>query len=80
MRDIPATPDRIAATVEGDIEAIDKVLRITRMRVRYKLAVPPDKREAAERAVARHPAGCPAYNTVRGCIDVDIQAAITEAP
>ena len=80
MRDIPATPDRISATVEGDIEAIDKVLRITRMRVRYKLAVPPDKREAAERAVARHPAGCPAYNTVRGCIDVDIQAAITEAP
>ena len=77
---MPATPDRLGATVEGDVEAIDKVLRVTRIRVRYRLAVPPVKREAAERAVARHPAGCPAFNSVRGCIDVDIQAAITEMP
>ena len=77
---MPATPDRLGATVEGDVEAIDKVLRVTRIRVRYRLVVPPAKREAAERAVARHPAGCPAFNSVRGCIDVDIQAAITEAP
>ena len=77
---MPATPDRLGATVEGDVEAIDKVLRVTRIRVRYRLAVPPAKREAAERAVARHPAGCPAFNSVRGCIDIDIQAAITETP
>ena len=78
MRDVPATPDTIRATVEGDIEAIDKVLRITRIRVRYALTVPADKREAAERAVEVHPTGCPAANSVRGCIDLDISAEISE--
>lgn len=78
MREIPAPPEKITAAVEGDIEAIDKVLRITRIRVRYDLKVPKGKREAAERAVERHPAGCPAANSVAGCIDLDIQANITE--
>ncbi len=78
MRDIPAPPDKITAAVEGDIEAIDKVLRITRIRVRYDLTVPKGKREAAERAVERHPRGCPAANSVAGCIDLDIRADITE--
>ena len=78
MRDIPAPPDKITAAVEGDIEAIDKVLRITRIRVRYDLRVPKGKREAAERAVERHPRGCPAANSVAGCIDLDIKADITE--
>lgn len=80
MRDIPATPETIRAAVEGDIEAVDKVLRITRIRVRYALLIPAGRREAAERAVAKHPAGCPAHNSIKGCIDVDIQADITEQP
>lgn len=79
MRDIPAPPERIGAAVEGDIEAVDNVLRITRIRVRYALTVPPGQRAAAERAVALHPSGCPAWNTVRGCIDIDIRADISEA-
>jgi len=57
VRDIPAPPDKITAAVEGDIEAVDKVLRITRIRVRYDLKVPKGKREAAERAVTIEPAG-----------------------
>lgn len=77
-RAVPAPPDAIAASVEGDVEATNKVLRITRIRVRYALTVPSGKRAAAERAVAAHPVGCPAWNTVRGCIDVDVQAEITE--
>ena len=56
------------------------MLRITRIRVNYALAVPRGKRAAAERAVALHPSGCPAWNTVRGCIDIDIRADIKEAP
>ena len=74
------TPETLTAAVEGDIEAVGKVLRITRIRVRYALAIPAGKREAAERAVAKHPAGCPAHNSVQGCIDMDIQADITEQP
>jgi len=78
VRDIPATPDKITASVEGDIEAIDKVLRITRIRVLYELTIPKGKREAAERAVDRHPRSCPAANSVSGCIDIDISANISE--
>ena len=80
MREIPATPETITAAVEGDIEAVDNVLRIVRIRVRYRLKVPAGKREAAERAVASHPTKCPAANSVRGCIDLDIQAEITDQP
>ena len=78
MREIPAPNDKITAQVEGDIEAVNNVLRITRIRVRYDLKIPKGKREAAERAVARHPSSCPAANSVNGCIDIDISATIIE--
>ena len=78
VREIPASPEKINATVEGEIEAVDKVLRITRIRVQYALLVPAGKREAAERAVERHPISCPAANSVRGCIEIDIKAEIVE--
>lgn len=78
MRDIPASPDKITASVEGEIEAVDKVLKIARIRVRYTLAIPKGTRERAERAVHRHPTSCPAANSVRDCIELDISADITE--
>ena len=78
MRQIPVTRETIQSDVEGDIEAVDKVLRITRIHVRYRLRIPVGMREKAERAVATHAAKCPAANSVRGCIDLDIKAEITE--
>ena len=78
MREIPAPREKIQADVEGDIEAVDKVLRITRIRVHYRLRIPAGTREKAERAVATHATKCPAANSVRGCIEIDITADITE--
>ena len=78
MRDIPATPETIKAVAEGDIEAIEKVLKIVRIRVRYALKIPHGMREKAERAVARHPISCPAANSIKGCIELDITADMTE--
>ena len=78
MREIPAPRENVQADVEGDIEEVDKVLRITRIRVRYRLRIPAGTRERAERAVATHATKCPAANSVRGCIDIDIAAEITE--
>lgn len=78
MRDIPAPRENLQAAVEGDIEAVDKVLRITRIRVRYRIRIPAGLREKAERAVASHPTMCPAANSIRGCIELDISAEITE--
>ncbi len=78
MREIPAPREKIHADVEGDIEAVDNVLKITRSRVHYRLQIPAGTRERAERAVATHATKCPAANSVRGCIEIDITADITE--
>lgn len=68
----------MAAQVEGDVEAVERVLRIARMRVHYTIRIPKGMREAAERAVATHEAKCPAATSVRGCIPIAITADITE--
>ena len=78
MREIPAPTEKLQASVEGDIQAIDNVLRITRIRVRYRIRVPAGTLERAQRAVDTHATKCPAANSVRGCIDLDIDADITE--
>jgi len=33
VRQIPTEPNKVTAQVEGDVEAVDRVLRISRMRV-----------------------------------------------
>lgn len=78
MRQIPAGPDTLKATVEGDVGAVDRVLRITAIRVRYALTVPRGMREAAQRAVDTHEQKCPAATSVRGCIPITITADIAE--
>jgi len=78
VREIPAPREKIHADVEGDIQAVDNVLQITRIRVRYKLAIPAGTRKRAERAVATHATKCPAANSIKGCIELDISAEITE--
>jgi len=78
VRDIPAPTEKLQASVEGDIQAIDNVLRITTIRVRYRIRIPAGTRERAQRAVDTHATKCPAANSVRGCIDLDIDADITE--
>lgn len=78
MRQVPVTRETLQADVEGDIEAIDNVLRITRIRVHYRLQIPAGTREKADRALATHATKCPAANSVKGCIDLNITADITE--
>jgi len=78
VRGIPSEPNKVTAAVEGDIEAIEGLLRITRIRVHYTISIPAGKREAADRALATHATKCPAANSVRGCIDIAIAADIGE--
>jgi organic hydroperoxide reductase OsmC/OhrA len=46
------------------------VLVIKRIRVRYRLPVPADKREAAERAHEAHPRSCPVARSIGGSINI----------
>ena len=77
-RKIPTHTDRYMAQVEGDIEDVDGVLRITTIRVAYSLKVPAGKMEEAREVFANYVTGCPAANSVRGCIDIKDTLEITE--
>jgi organic hydroperoxide reductase OsmC/OhrA len=70
--------ENLRADVEGDIEDVDGVLRITKIRVRYRAKVPSGTRETVERALEVYAESCPAYQSVRGCIDVSWEADLTE--
>lgn len=48
----------------------DKVLVIRRITVRYRLAVPDDRREEAERVHGFHARFCPVARSLEGAIDV----------
>ena len=77
-RGIPSHPDKVWSEVEGDIENIDRVIRITRIRVKYHLKIPAGKREEAERAVMIHEQRCPAATSVRGAIAIEYSAEVEE--
>ena len=65
--------------MEGDIEDVDGVLRISRIRLNYRFKIPPGTRDKAERAVDVYADLCPAYQSVRKCIECTWNAEITEA-
>ncbi len=46
------------------------MLIIKRIRVRYRLRLSSDQREAAERAHAAHQEHCPVARTLRGCVEI----------
>ncbi len=77
---IPTFSDRYCADVEGDVEDVDGVLRITRIRVAYTLSVPPGKVEDAREALKTYITKCPAAMSVRGCIEIVDSARISELP
>jgi len=78
VRQIPAPPEKLETLVEGDIEVVDNVLRVTKIRVHHKVRIPAGKREAAERAVNSHPKKCPAAVSIQGAIALEVTAEITE--
>jgi uncharacterized OsmC-like protein len=68
----------LVADVEGDIEDVDGVLKITKIRLRYRFKIPTGSRDKVERALETHAEKCPAYQSVKGCIDCSWEADIQE--
>jgi uncharacterized OsmC-like protein len=75
-RKIPFDRDTYTAAVEGRIVGHGKTIRIRSIHLHYELAVPADALEATERALAAHPQGCPAHESVKGAIDVTWDATV----
>ena len=77
MRQIPSAGN-LSAEVEGDIEEVEGVLKITKIRLKYNVRIPAGTREKVERALETHADKCPAYQSVRNCIHVTWLADIVE--
>ncbi len=75
---IPTPEDRYWADVEGDIENVSGVLKITRIRVNYHLKIPKEKAAEANDAFSSYLVKCPAAQSVIGCIQIQDQLQIEE--
>lgn len=77
MREIKSA-ENLTADVEGDIEDVDGVLRITSIRLRYRIRIPAGSRDKVERALDTYADKCPAYQSIKGCIACSWDADIHE--
>lgn len=75
---IPTPEDRYLAEVEGDIENVEGVLKITRIRVTYHLKVPRGRISEARDAHSIYLAKCPAAQSVIGCIQIQDNLMVQE--
>jgi organic hydroperoxide reductase OsmC/OhrA len=76
---IPTPEDRYRAEVEGIVENVDGVLKITRIKVNYHLKILGDKAGEAQDAFSRYLVRCPAAQSVIGCIQIEDKLMIEEA-
>ncbi|GAC1349201.1 MAG: hypothetical protein NVSMB27_20090 [Ktedonobacteraceae bacterium] len=75
-RKIPFDRQSYTATVDGRIVGVGKTIRIESIAIHYDLTIPPEFREAAERALKVHPSGCPAHESVKDAITVTWDATV----
>jgi hypothetical protein len=68
----------LKADVEGDIEDVGGVMRITKIRLRYRFRVPAGLRDKVERILESYAEQCPAFQSVKGCIGCTWGADIAE--
>ncbi|MBW2632821.1 MAG: OsmC family protein [Deltaproteobacteria bacterium] len=67
---------KLTADVEGDVEDVDGVLKITKIRLKYSFKAPAALLEKAERALSAYAELCPAYQTVKDSVDCTWKADI----
>jgi uncharacterized OsmC-like protein len=70
--------ENLVAQVEGDIEDVGGVLKITRIRLHYRFRIPAGTREKVDRLLESYAEKCPAYQSVKGCIGCSWDADIEE--
>ena len=67
---IPTPEERYWTEVEGDIENVNNVLKITQIRVTYHLKMELEKVSDAKEAFSSYLIRCPAAQSVIGCITI----------
>ena len=69
--------DRFQANVEGDIENVSGVLKITAIRVHYVLKLNLEEEQDARWAMDNYIEKCPAAMSVNGCIRIEHSLELT---
>ena len=77
-RGLRADPEKLEALTEGTLEDVDGKLLLTHVTVNYRLKVPKEKREAADRALQFHGDRCPVSESVKRGVTVEWKAEIVE--
>lgn len=76
---IQTPEDLYWADVEGDIENVNSVFKITQIRVNYHLKVLQGKEREAREAFSSYLTSCPAAQSVIGCIQIKDNLLIEKA-
>ena len=77
-KQIETPAENFWADVQGDIEEVDGVLRITQIRVDYHLKLPAGKKEDANQVLGMYLKRCPAATSVMDCIRIKDRAVFEE--
>ncbi len=78
VRGIKLPPDAISAVAEGTNDVVDRIVRLTEIRIAYRLRIPAGSRDTVERALARHQEKCPTAATLAPAVPVHWSAEIEE--
>lgn len=77
MRGIKSA-ENLVGQVEGDIEDVGGVMKTTWIRLHYRFRIPAGTREKVDRLLDSYAEKCPAYQSVKGCIECSWDADIEE--
>jgi uncharacterized OsmC-like protein len=78
VRGIKLRPADIAADAEGVNELVDGIVRLTEIRIAYRLRIPAGTREVVERALARHQEKCPTAMSLAAAVRIGWRVEIEE--
>ena len=77
-RGLKLAPGALTAEVEGINEIRDRLPVLTRIRIHYRLEIPPGARETVDRALERHGDRCPTAASLAGAVEVEWTADVRE--
>lgn len=78
VRGITLAPDAISASATGVNELVSGLVRLTEIRVHYRLRIPAGTRDAVDRALSRHQEKCPTATSLAAAVAITWTADITE--
>lgn len=76
-RGIPAGENQLSSTTIGEVERVNNILVIKRIRITYHLnidaALAESNADAIERVMRTHASACPVHQSISGCIDISTE-------